>query len=146
MSSLRGEQRILIVSGLISILISLVIGWILGIAMLENWPSHARLRAIHLTSLEIGFMLVLFGLLVSSVSFSARAKRWWAILLAVGSYLFYLPAILGTIWDVAGAGWTADPRNNIIFLLGLIGTLLVSVAVPALTWGIVVTRRQGETR
>ena len=142
MSRFESAQRILVVNGLMSIFISLFLGWILGIALLHDWPSRPALRAIHLTALDVGFLLIIFGLLMPAVAFSARAGRAWALLLTVGAYLFYLPAILGTMWGVDGIRWSNDPRNDAVLLLGTIGTLLVSVAVPALAWGVVSGRRE----
>ncbi len=136
MNRLDHEQRTLIQHGLVSILISLALGWVLGIALLQDWPSRAHLRGIHVTALQMGFLLILFGLVMPACSLSETAKRRWARLLALGGYLFYLPALLGVMWGVAGLQWTSDLRNDVVFLMGTVGTLLISAAVPVIAWGI----------
>ena len=142
MNRLEPDQKILITHGLVSILISLILGWVLGIAMLQDWPSRAHLRGIHVTALQMGFLLILFGLVTPFTSLSEAAKRRWGGLLALGGYLFYLPAILGVMWGVGGLQWTSDIRNDVVFILGTVGTLLISAAVPVLAWGVL----RGERR
>lgn len=142
MNRLEPGQRTLITHGLVSILISLILGWVLGIALLQDWPSRAHLRGIHLTALQMGLLLVALGLVIPASSQSEAGKRRWAGLCALGGYLFYLPAVLGVMWGVAGLQWTSDMRNDVVFLLGTVGTLLVSAAVPLLAWGVLRDERR----
>jgi len=91
MNRLEPWRGTLITHGLVSVLVSLILGWVLGVALLQDWLSRAPLRTIHLAALQMGLLLIALGLVLPASSQFEPGKRRWAALCALGGYLFYLP-------------------------------------------------------
>ena len=137
--TIEHQAHLLLFNGMLLFLLGLLNG-----AAVQVFKNKRMGLSAHLTGVQNGMVLLLFGFLWPHVSLSAGllCASWWLSLYSM--YVIWFALVLAAAWGssrstpIAGAGFQATKSQELIVQVLLVpASLAIIVAAGVLLWGLV---------